>query len=91
MRNRSTTGIYRPRMPQPPYDPHGPQLVYMLIADDIAAQIRDGRLAPGARLPGETALAEHYGCARMTVRRARRELEERGLVVVVHGKGTFVR
>jgi GntR family transcriptional regulator len=72
------------------FDPKGPRLVYVQIADDIAGQIERGDLVPGARLPGEAALAEEYGAARMTVRRAIRELRERGLVIVVTGKGTYV-
>ena len=76
--------------PGPRFDPHGPGLVYMLIADDIAGQIDRGELVPGGRLPGEAALAEEYGAARMTIRRAIRELRERGLVTVVTGKGTYV-
>ncbi len=74
----------------PRFDPRGPELVYMQIADDIAGQIERGELAPGDRLPGEADLAAEYGAARMTVRRAIRELRERGLVRVVTGKGTYV-
>jgi GntR family transcriptional regulator len=74
----------------PRFDPRGPHLVYMLIADDIAGQIERGELAPGQRLPGEADLAAHYGAARMTIRRAARELKERGLIKVISGKGTFV-
>jgi GntR family transcriptional regulator len=74
----------------PRFDPHGPHLVYMLIADDIAAQIERGELVPGQRLPGEADLAAEYGAARMTIRRAIRELRERGLVKVISGKGTYV-
>jgi DNA-binding GntR family transcriptional regulator len=74
----------------PRFDPRGPHLVYMLIADDIAAQIERGELTPGQRLPGEADLARHYGAARMTIRRATRELRERGLIKVLSGKGTFV-
>ena len=44
----------------PRFDPHGPHLVYMLIADDIAAQIERGELVPGQRLPGEADLATEY-------------------------------
>jgi len=75
----------------PRFDPRGPELVYMLVADDIANQIESGKLQPGGRLPGEDALAEHYGVARMTVRRAMRELRERGLVHTISGKGSYVR
>jgi len=72
------------------FDPAGPELVYMLIADDIAAKITSGELAPGARLPGEADMAEQYHVAKMTARRAVRELRERGLVRTVIGKGTYV-
>jgi DNA-binding GntR family transcriptional regulator len=63
----------------------------MQIADDIAGQIERGELQPGARLPSEADLAEHYGAARMTTSRAVRELRDRGLVRTVIGKGTYVR
>ncbi len=74
----------------PRFDPHGPDLVYVLIADDIAKQVQAGKLVPGQRLPGEDDLAAEYGVARMTLRRAMRELRERGIVRTVAGKGTFV-
>lgn len=74
----------------PRFDPHGPQLVYMAVADDIAAKITSGQLASDARLPSEIDLAAEYGVARMTARRAVRELRERGLVRTVIGKGTYV-
>ena len=62
----------------------------MQVANDVAGKIERGELAPGARLPGEQAMAAEYGVARMTVARAVRELRERGLVRTVIGKGTFV-
>jgi DNA-binding GntR family transcriptional regulator len=74
----------------PRFDPRGPELVYVLIANDIAGQIERGELVADQRLPSENELAQHYGAARMTVRRAVRELRERGLVTVVSGKGTYV-
>jgi GntR family transcriptional regulator len=72
------------------FDPAGPELVYMLVAEDIAAKITSGELAPGARLPGEADMAAEYGVAKMTARRAVRELRERGLVRTVVGKGSYV-
>jgi GntR family transcriptional regulator len=72
------------------FDPAGPELVYVLVADDIAAKITSGKLSPGARLPSEIDLAAQYGVARMTISRAIRELRERGLVRTVIGKGTYV-
>ncbi|MEU9022326.1 GntR family transcriptional regulator [Actinomadura sp. NPDC048394] len=64
---------------------------YVQLADHIEAQIRDGRLAPRAALPSVPRLAETYGVAKMTASRAVKVLVERGLVVVVFGRGTFVR
>jgi GntR family transcriptional regulator len=76
---------------QPPrFDPAGRKLVYVQIADDIAAKIASGSYQAEQRLPSLSDLAEEYGAARMTARRAVRELLERGLVEVVPGKGTFV-
>lgn len=68
----------------------GPELLYVAVADYLAAQIASGALKVGQRLPSERKLAEMYGVAYMTVRRAMKELRERGVVVSVHGKGTYV-
>jgi DNA-binding GntR family transcriptional regulator len=50
------------------------------------------RRLPAARhrLPSEVELAQQYGVARMTVRRAVAQLRDKGLVVTVHGRGPFV-
>lgn len=60
------------------------------IAADIRADISSGKLQPGDKLPAEVDLAQRYGVARMTVRRAIADLAENGEVVVLHGRGTFV-
>jgi GntR family transcriptional regulator len=60
------------------------------VARDIEKDIRAGRLAPDTRLPSEAELSEQYGVARMTVRRAVARLRDDGLVVTVHGRGSFV-
>ncbi|MFF0864968.1 GntR family transcriptional regulator [Nonomuraea sp. NPDC003560] len=75
----------------PEIDSDGPELVYMVVANHIAGKIERGELKPGQRLPSELDLAEQYGVARMTVRRAMKELRERGLIRSVHGKGTYVQ
>ena len=62
----------------------------MLVADDIAGKVSRGELASGALLPGEADIAAEYHVAKMTVRRAVRELRERGLVRTVAGKGCYV-
>ena len=45
-------------------------LAYLRVADDIAARIASGELAPGTRLRAERDLASHYGVAYGTIRRA---------------------
>jgi DNA-binding GntR family transcriptional regulator len=64
--------------------------VYVAVADHIAARIAAGEPAAGARLRAERDLAKEYGVAYLTVRRAAGVLRERGLILTVHGKGTFV-
>ena len=60
------------------------------VADDIASRIDSGELPAGSMLRGERALAEEYGVAITTVRRAVRDLRERGILVTLPAKGTFV-
>jgi DNA-binding transcriptional regulator YhcF (GntR family) len=52
--------------------------------------IRDGRLAPGARLPTVRQLAAELGLAPNTVARAYRELETAGIIETRGRQGTFV-
>jgi DNA-binding GntR family transcriptional regulator len=74
----------------PAFDPPPEQLRYVAVAEHLAARITAGELRPGWRLPSERELAVEYGVAYMTVRRAAELLRERGLIVTVHGRGTFV-
>lgn len=64
---------------------------YLQIADDLAAQIKSGVLAPGATIPSETDLMERYEVASGTVRKAVAELRTMQLVETHHGRGSFVR
>jgi DNA-binding GntR family transcriptional regulator len=78
-------------MDEPPViNTSGPELVYLQVASHLAGRIESGRLAPGSRLPAERDLAKFYGVAYDTIRRATAELRQRGLIVTVHGRGTFV-
>jgi DNA-binding transcriptional MocR family regulator len=61
------------------------------IANLLRRAITSRQLASGERLPTETKLAEHFGVARMTVRRAVRELRDEGLLVSASGRGVAVR
>ena len=60
------------------------------ITRQIEAMIRDGRLGPGHKLPGERALADQFGTSRNPVREALRALEAVGYITVKPGKGAFV-
>jgi GntR family phosphonate transport system transcriptional regulator len=60
------------------------------VADGIERGIAEGRFPAGARLPGETEIAETYRVNRHTVRRALAVLAERGLVRAERGSGTYV-
>jgi GntR family transcriptional regulator len=64
--------------------------VTVQVAADLEADIDAGRLAPDTRLPSEAELAVQYGVARVTIRRAIALLRERGKVVTVHGRGSYV-
>lgn len=75
---------------RPEIDTSGPTLVYLQVADHLAGRIGRGELAPGSRLPPERELAILYGVSYDTVRRATAVLRERGLIVTVHGRGTYV-
>ncbi|MFJ5120028.1 GntR family transcriptional regulator [Kitasatospora sp. NPDC088548] len=64
---------------------------YLQIADDLAAQIKSGGLAPGAAVPSEAGLMQRYGVASGTVRKAVAELRTAQLIETHHGRGSFVR
>jgi GntR family transcriptional regulator len=75
----------------PAVDPNAPKLIYEQVADHLTARIEAGELSPGARLPAERDLATEYGVAYDTIRRATALLRERGLILTIVGRGTFVR
>jgi GntR family transcriptional regulator len=66
------------------------RLKYERIADELARDIRRGRLPRGARLPGEHVLASRFSVSRNTIRQALAELGSRGLIATHSGKGSFV-
>ncbi|MFC5027882.1 GntR family transcriptional regulator [Streptomyces sp. DSM 41987] len=67
------------------------QAKYLLIAGDLAAQIRAGTLAPGDAVPSEADLMARYTAASGTVRKAVAELRTAQLIETHHGRGSFVR
>jgi GntR family transcriptional regulator len=71
-------------------DRASPVPLYFQLSSRIEQAITDGRLAPGARLENEIALAERLSLSRPTIRRALQELVDKGLLVRRRGIGTQV-
>lgn len=69
----------------------GPSPLFAQVRDALRAEILRGEVAPGGRLPSESALIQRFGVSRITVRQAVAELQSLGLVQTVNGKGTYVR
>lgn len=63
---------------------------YLKLADTIAAEIANGTLRPGDRLPPQRNFADQRQIAVSTAGRVYAELLRRGLVVGEVGRGTFV-
>src|SRR3984957_18832320 len=63
---------------------------YLTLADAIAAEIADGRLKPGDRLPPQRNFAYQRKIAVSTASRVYTELLRRGLVVGEVGRGPFI-
>ncbi|MBM3525608.1 MAG: PLP-dependent aminotransferase family protein, partial [Alphaproteobacteria bacterium] len=64
---------------------------YRAIADRLAADVVEGRLRTGDRLPTHRDLAWKLGVTVGTITRAYAEAERRGLIVGEVGRGTFIR
>ena len=60
------------------------------VAEQLAAEIRRGGLAPGDKLPTEAQLALQFGVSRTVVREAVSRLKSLGLVDSRQGSGVFV-
>ena len=64
--------------------------IYMRIQQFILDKIKSGEWAPGATIPTEAELGTLFGCSRVTVAMAMRELVKDGAVYRIQGKGSFV-
>lgn len=64
--------------------------LYEQIAKQIQEMIVQGGVIPGEKLPPERELAKDLGVSRTVVREAIKALQERGLVRVLTGSGTYV-
>jgi GntR family phosphonate transport system transcriptional regulator len=61
------------------------------IEETLAGELVAGVWLPGTQMPTEADLANRFAVNRHTLRRAVAALEERGLVRVEQGRGTFVQ
>ena len=61
------------------------------VADAMAAEIREGRLVAGDKLPTEAALALRFAVSRTVVREALSRLKSLGLVESQQGSGVYVK
>ncbi len=64
---------------------------WKIISDRLAAEIAEGRLAPGEQLPTEAQLCRTFAAGRHSVRRAVATLAAQGKLRVEQGRGTFVQ
>lgn len=70
--------------------PRRPRSLARDLVERLSAQIHEGRLAPGDKLPTEGQVMQAYGVSRTVVREALSRLQAAGLVATRHGIGTFV-
>ncbi|UCD37243.1 MAG: GntR family transcriptional regulator [Fidelibacterota bacterium] len=71
-------------------DIQNPTPLYRQISADIKQQISSGELLPGDQIPSQNELARQYGVSLLTVKQARAELINSGLLYSRVGKGVFV-
>ena len=64
--------------------------LYVQVYDVLYALIRSGVGKPGGLIPGENALATHFGVSRGTIRQAVQYLEEDGLLIRHQGRGSEI-
>lgn len=64
--------------------------IYEQIMEQIKAQIISGELHENDALPSVRTLAKELKISALTVKKAYDNLEQEGMTVTVHGKGTYV-
>ena len=66
------------------------QPIYEQIVEQIKQQVMHGELEKGTMLPSVRSLAKDLKISALTVKKAYDFLEEEGIVVTVHGKGSYI-
>jgi GntR family transcriptional regulator len=65
--------------------------VYLRVLEDLRAQIRDGVLSPGARVPSRNGIIARYGVGETAAKHALAVLAAEGLIEARAGSGSYVR
>jgi DNA-binding GntR family transcriptional regulator len=65
--------------------------VYLRVLDDLRTQIRDGALAPGARVPSRNGIIARYGIGETAAKHVLAVLAAEGLIEARPGSGSYVR
>ena len=64
--------------------------MYLQILEQIRARVAAGDWPPGKEIPSIRALAAALNVSVITIKRAYLDLENEGVIVTRHGKGSFV-
>jgi DNA-binding GntR family transcriptional regulator len=65
--------------------------VYLRVLEDLRMRIREGVLAPGARVPSRNAIIARYGVGETAAKHALQVLATEGLIEARAGSGSYVR
>jgi GntR family transcriptional regulator len=65
--------------------------VYLRVLEDLRMRIREGMLAPGARVPSRNAIIARYGVGETAAKHALQVLATEGLIEARAGSGSYVR
>jgi GntR family transcriptional regulator len=65
--------------------------VYLRVLEDLRMRIREGALAPGARVPSRNAIIARYGVGETAAKHALQVLTTEGLIEPRAGSGSYVR
>lgn len=71
-------------------DHRSPVPLHVQLKEILQNWIEHGQLSRGGRVPSERELCEQFQVSRTTVRQALAQAEREGLLVRIHGKGTYV-
>lgn len=60
------------------------------VKNMLMQYIKSMNIKEGTKLPSENEIAQNFSVSRVTIRRALDELEQEGVIIRIHGRGTFV-